>query len=156
MKANTSKNRLGDFQVDIENLFDQLFGGHVKNAAASAAATAAATVNGIFPRTDITESDSQYVLVMELPGVAATDVSIEMKEGCLDISGSKSVAQPGEGDRQLKQERRSGEFHRQFDFSTQVDSDKISADFKNGLLTIVLPKSEKSLPRKIEITTSEA
>jgi HSP20 family protein len=147
MKTNKSNNRLGDFQVDIENLFDHFFGDQIKTAS---------PVNGMQPRADIVESDSQFTLVMELPGVSADDVSIEMKEGRLDVAGTKSINDVNEGERRIKNERRAGEFHRAFEFPSQLDADKISAEFKHGLLTIVLPKSEKVLPRKIEIKTTES
>lgn len=150
MKANKTTNRLGDFQVDIETIFDHFFGDKVKASASSATCN-----RGLRPSADIIESDSQFTVVMELPGVAAEDVAIEMKEGRLEISGTKSIVEVNEGDRQLKRERRGGEFLRSFEFASQLDADKISAEFKNGLLTIVLPKSEKVLPRKIEIKSTD-
>ncbi len=143
MKASANCNRLGDFQVDIENLFDHFFGnaGPVANTDWT-------------PATNITESETGYAVVMELPGVSADDVSIEIKDNILDVHGTKTVAEPAEGQRRARSERRSGNFGRKFEFSTSVDADGISAEFRHGLLTIQLPKSEKVLPRKINIKSS--
>ena len=83
MKTSTNFNRLGDFQVDIENLFDHFFGNQQ---------TQSASPFKLVPPADVTEFETGYSLVMELPGVSADDVSIEMKENQLVISGSKTVA----------------------------------------------------------------
>ena len=145
MKTSTNFNRLGDFQVDIENLFDHFFGNQQ---------TQSASPFKLVPPANVTEFETGYSLVMELPGVSADDVSIEMKENQLVVSGSKTVAEAGEGERLARSERRGGEFVRKFEFPSQVDADAISAEFKDGLLSIKLPKSEKVLPRKIQIKTS--
>ena len=147
MKTTANFNRLGDFQVDIENLFDHFLGKPLGKQAGDSPFKQV-------PPADVIESETGYSLVMELPGVSAEDVSIEMKENQLEIRGNKVVADVGESDRLVKSERRGGEFVRRFEFSSQVDADAISAEFKDGLLTINLPKSEKVLPRKIQIKTS--
>lgn len=146
MKSSSTcnRNRLNEFPVDIENLFEHFFG----NANQP-------TSQRLVPPTNITESETRYTLMVELPGVAVDQVSIEMQDGQLEISGTKTVAETGDGQRFVKSERQAGEFRRQFDFASQVDADKISAQFTNGLLTIVLPKSEQVLPRKIQIQSIE-
>jgi len=143
MKTSSNCNRLGDFQVDIENLFDHFFGNQQPSPSLK-----------LIPPANVTESETGYSLVMELPGVSSESVSIEMKENRLEISGNKTVAEPAEGERLAKSELRGGEFRRKFDFASQIDADAITADFKDGLLIIDLPKSEKVLPRKIQIRTS--
>lgn len=143
MKTSSNCNRLGDFQVDIENLFDHFFGNQQPSSSTK-----------LVPPANVVESETGYSLVMELPGVSPESVSIEMKDNRLEIGGNKTVAKAAEGERVAKSERRGGEFRRQFEFATQIDADAITADFKDGLLTITLPKSEKVLPRKIEIRTS--
>lgn len=147
MKTSSNFNRLGDFQVDIENLVEHFFGNQ-------RTATTSASPFKLVPPANVTESETGYALVMELPGVSADDVSIEMKENRLVVSGAKTVAEAAEGERLSRSERRGGEFSRSFEFAAQVDADAISAEFKDGLLSIKLPKSEKVLPRKIQIKTS--
>ena len=143
MRSTANCNRLGDFQVDIENLFDHFFGNQQS-----------ASPLKLVPPANVIESETGYSLVMELPGVSASDVSIEMKENRLEVRGEKKIPETGESERLAKSERRGGDFVRKFEFASQIDADAISAEFKDGLLTISLPKSEKVLPRKIEIKTS--
>ena len=141
MKLNQINNRLGDFHIDIENLVDHFFGG--------------ATSGAWCPRASLSETENAYSLVLEMAGVAAEDVTIEMQDGKLEVSGEKKLEPEVEGVKLIRSERMTGEFRRAFDFDTQVDADQIKADFRNGLLTITLPKSAKVLPRKIEIRTAE-
>ncbi len=143
MKTSANCNRLGDFQVDIENLFDHFFGNQQPSASTKLA-----------PPANVIESETGYSLVMELPGVFPESVSIEMKENLLEISGNKKVAEIADGERLAKSERLGGEFRRRFEFASPIDADAITADFKDGLLTISLPKSDKVLPRKIQIRSS--
>lgn len=148
MNCNQSKNRIatpfGDFQVDVENLFEQFFGdGEVKPQ------------SRWLPRTNVSESDTAYHVSMELAGVKPADVNVEMHDGVLEISGTREKVTLPEGERALKVEQRSGEFRRKFEFSTLVDADRIEAAFENGVLSIELPKSEKVLPRKINIKVGE-
>ena len=148
MKTSKNYNRLGDFQVDIENLFDHFFGNQPQTASGSASPFK------LVPPANVVESETGYSLVMELPGVSADDVAIEMKENRLVVAGVKTVAQPDEGVRLSRSERRGGEFSRKFEFASLVDADAITAEFRDGLLMIELPKSEKVLARKIQIKTS--
>lgn len=138
---NRVDSRLGEFHVDIENLIDHFFGPTKEAEPASTWRPAAS----------LSESDQGYSLIMELAGFAPDDVTIEMQDGKLEVSGEKKVDVEVEGEKLLKSERPVGKFRRLFDFATQIDPDRIEAEFKNGLLTVKLPKSEKVLPRKIQI-----
>ncbi len=145
MKASKHTNtRMGDLHLDLENLMDHFFGN----------STVVRKTDWV-PRTDITESELGYSLIMELPGVAAADVNVETQDGRLEISGERRIDELPEGTQRLKSERRAGAFRRVFEFSTQVDPSRIEAEFKNGLLIIDLPKSEKVLPKKIQIKVAE-
>ena len=90
-------------------------------------------------------------MVVELPGIDPAEVSVEMQEGRLEISGEKKIAELAEGVNGVRDERLKGEFKRVFEFSKLIEPDEIKAEFKNGLLQIDLPKSAKVLPRKIDI-----
>lgn len=149
MKLN-QRNRVatpfGDIQIDMENLVEQLFGDRTK---------APQPTTGFNPLVEVTEKDSSYQVVVELAGVDPADVNVELEEDRLEISGEKKASQLEEGVASLKQERLVGTFKRVFEFTKQVEPDQIKAEFKNGLLTIVLPKSKKVLPRKIKIDVGE-
>lgn len=135
----------GDIQIDMENLVEQLFGDRAKKY------QAASSTSGFNPVVEVTEQDSSYQVVVELAGVNPADVNVEMEETRLEISGEKKAVQLEEGVTSLKQERLTGTFKRVFEFAKQVEPDQIKAEFKDGLLTILLPKSKKVLPRKIKI-----
>ena len=152
MKLN-QRNRVatpfGDIQIDMENLVEQLFGDRAKGSKGSPATT------GFNPLVEVTESDSSYQVVVELAGVNPADVNVELEEDRLEISGEKKAAELEDGVASLKQERLVGTFKRVFEFAKQVEPDQIKAEFKDGLLSIVLPKSKKVLPRKIKIDVGE-
>ena len=142
-------NSFGDLPADLETIVQHLFGG-----------TATSTTQfktercSWVPRANVLESDAGYNVQLELPGLSAEDFSVEIKEGVLEISGESKQAELAEGEKSLRRERTAGKFRRSFEFSTTVDADKISADFKHGVLTLNVPKSEKELPRKIEINVA--
>lgn len=148
MNCNQTKNRIatpfGDFQVDVENLFEQFFGEREVGPQGR-----------WLPRTNISESDTAYRVSIELAGVKPADVNVEMQDGVLEVSGKREKVALPEGMRALKVEQRTGEFRRKFEFPTLVDADRIEAAYENGVLSIELPKSEKVLPRKIKIKVSE-
>ena len=148
MNSNQTKNRIatpfGDFQVDVENLFEQFFGDRE-----------VAAQGRWLPSTNISESDTAYRVSVELAGVKPADVSVEMHDGVLEVSGQREKMELPEGVRALKVEQRTGEFRRKFEFPTLVDADRIEASYENGVLSIKLPKSEKVLPRKINIKVAE-
>ena len=143
----------GDFQVDVENLVDHLFGDRAEKCS-STCQTRDSANSGFSPAVSITESDQGYQLEMELPGVSHEDVEIEMIDSILSVAGEKKIDEPAEGVKKVRNERRAGTFSRKFEFSTSVDSDGIEASFDSGLLVVSVPKSEKVLPRKIEIKKS--
>ena len=148
MNCNQTKNRIatpfGDFQVDVENLFEQFFGEREVGPQGR-----------WLPRTNISESDTAYRVSIELAGVKPADVNVEMQDGVLEVSGKREKVALPEGMRALKVEQRTGAFRRKFEFPTLVDADRIAAAYENGVLSIELPKSEKVLPRKIKIKVSE-
>ena len=141
MKVANHTNRVAGFSGELDTLFNHLLGGQ----------SPAERTQSLRPTVTVTESETQYSLVLELPGVAPEDVSIEMTDGRLSIEGEKKSWELSEGESVVRSNRREGPFSLAYDFAASVDSEKITADFSDGLLTLVLPKSAKVLPRKIEI-----
>ncbi|MEM7454435.1 MAG: Hsp20/alpha crystallin family protein [Planctomycetota bacterium] len=142
---NLLDNRSGDLAVGLESIIDHFFGDEPNMTHSTCWA----------PRINIVESETSFVLTTELPGVLPEDVSLEMHEGSLTISGEKKLPETPQGSELVKSERRHGQFSRKFGFPVSIEADNISAEFKNGLLIVTLPKSAKDLPRKIEIGVSE-
>jgi HSP20 family protein len=102
------------------------------------------------PPSDIAETDKAYVLTAELPGVDPKNVDISFDDGIVTIKGSKDK-EMAEGESCYCAERYSGSFQRSFRIPGKVDKDKIDATFQHGVLKLTLPKSEESVPKKIEI-----
>lgn len=90
-------------------------------------------------------------MVMDLPGLSKKDIQITFDNGALQISGERSVT--ADENAQFHQiERRRGRFHRSLRFPREVQPEKVKASFEHGVLTIRMPKTEQSRPRKIEIS----
>lgn len=154
-----SKNRIftpfGDFYIDVENLFDQVMGN--TPFAGSADGKQGDAGNSAFrPAANVVESESAFTVALDLPGVDAADVTIELLDGELRVAGVRKVDDVAEGDRVIEDARLLGDFERTFRFDAQVDEDKIDASCLNGVLTIVVPKAAKPVARKIKIKTGSA
>ena len=104
------------------------------------------------PRFDIWENDDEMVLYGDLPGVMPDGLDVHFENPVLTIHGKVS---PRHNDiKFLHGEYGIGDFHRTFTIGEAIDTDKISAELKNGVLTVHLPKNEKVKPRRIEVTCS--
>jgi len=102
----------------------------------------------IAPPVDIFETDDAIVVVADLPGVKSEEVDIRVEDNILTIRGKADYSPPAailRGDFSLQG------YYRQFQLSDEVDQEKISAESKNGVLTIRLPKAEKSKPKQIKV-----
>lgn len=136
-----------------ENLFDELFnepfammtsqghnplyGKHAKN----------------LMKTDIRETESSYELDIDLPGFKKDEISIEVKDGCLNISAAKGLdkEQSDKDGKYIRQERYAGACSRSFYIGTEVDPASVSAKFENGILCISVPKASRQLPEKTTV-----
>ena len=101
------------------------------------------------PRFDIWENDDELILYGDLPGVMPEDLDVRFENPVLTIHGKVS---PRHQDiKFLHGEYGIGDFHRTFTIGEAIDTEKISAELKNGVVTVHLPKSEKVKPRRIEV-----
>jgi len=105
------------------------------------------------PAVDIFETDREITLLADMPGAAADDIAIDLNEGVLTISGEVKPFEKAKEEDVLV-EFEIGKYYRQFSLSEVIDQNKISANFSDGVLRLVLPKAEKALPRKIAVTAS--
>jgi HSP20 family protein len=105
-------------------------------------------VTGFTPTLDVRETEDDYVVMVDVPGVKSEDVSIEVSEQVLTISGSRVPVETG--DAQLV-ERPYGSFVRNLTLPKGVDSEQIKADYSNGVLTLHIPKPAEIKPKKIAI-----
>ena len=103
------------------------------------------------PKADVLEGEKEFRLVMELPGVALKELDISVENQTLSVKANRELEVP-EGFEMVRQERQvKSDFHRTFNLGNAVDAAEIEAAFDNGILTLTLPKSQQSLPRKIEV-----
>jgi len=96
------------------------------------------------PQVDVHETDAAYTIEAELAGMSDKDVELVVKEDVLTLKGEKKEEKKEEKKDYLRTERSYGSFERSFVLPDGVDRDKIAATFKNGVLTITLPKTEKA------------
>ncbi len=103
------------------------------------------------PSVDISEESDKLVMTVELPGVDKKDVKISLHENVLTIEGQKTRQTEEQKDKYYRCERSYGKFSRSFTLPTKVVADKIEANYKDGILSITLPKVEEAQPRQIQI-----
>jgi HSP20 family protein len=111
------------------------------------------------PRVDVKEGKGAYTLQMDLPGRTEKDINIELDHNVLTISSVHEATKEEKGGEKNEQkwllrERRYSEFSRRFSLPDDVDGTKLSASFKNGVLTIDMPRKELAAPQRIAITAA--
>jgi len=102
------------------------------------------------PNTDIFETDQALSLVVEMPGVDKSKVDVSVEDGVLTIEGRLDFSKY-EGMQPVYTEYNIGHYRRSFALSNRVDQGRISAEMKDGVLTLVLPKPEETKPRRISV-----
>jgi HSP20 family protein len=104
-----------------------------------------------FPAMDMVENDREFLLFAEMPGVKKGDVNIKVEDGMLHISGERRPYEIPENAGVLLNEMRVKDFHRALRLPEEANVEAISAELENGVLRVVIPKREETLPRMIEI-----
>jgi HSP20 family protein len=106
------------------------------------------------PLVDISEDDQQYLIKAELPEVKREDVKVTAEEGTLTIMGERKFEKEEKGRKYHRVERSYGSFLRNFSIPDDASPAKVTAEFKDGVLTVHLGKTEKTKPQQIEIAVS--
>lgn len=109
------------------------------------------TVSEWMPVVDITEDDKEFLIKAELPEVRKEDVKVTVENGVLTLSGERKFEKEEKGRRYHRIERAYGNFARSFTLPDEADPTKVKAEFKDGVLSVHLAKSEKARPRSIEV-----
>jgi HSP20 family protein len=110
----------------------------------------ATTGTGAIPPINVFQQGDNLVAILELPGVAKSDLEIQAKDSSIRVSGKKSIAYP-EGVSLHRRERRSGMFDRTLTMPMQINPDGIKAEFSDGVLVLFIPRAESDKPRSIAI-----
>jgi HSP20 family protein len=108
------------------------------------------TAQGPFPPINVFQQGEDILAIIELPGVEKNALQIQAKENTIRISGRKAVSYP-DGVSVHRRERSFGEFDRTLSIPVQIDPDGIKAEYRDGILALYLPRSERDKPRTIKI-----
>jgi len=106
------------------------------------------------PLTDVVENDHEYLLKMDLPGINKDDVKISVVDRKLSISGERKTIDEKKDAKFHRIERTYGKFYRTYSLPDEADFEKIEASFREGELTITIPKAEEKKPKEISIKLS--
>jgi len=104
-----------------------------------------------YPAANVKEGDSKYMVEVEMPGIDKEDLVVRIKGKYLLIKGEKKEENREKGESYLMVERSQGSFRRTFRFASELNTKKASAEFKNGILTVTLPKTKKEKPKEVNI-----
>jgi len=128
-----------DLEQSVDGLFRQFLGSELLPFSAE------------YPAVDVRDSGKEFELLCELPGLAKDELKISVHDGVLTISGERAAADLPEKVRWIRKEIPRGSFSRSVKLPREVDASGVSAELHDGILRIVLPKSETSLPREIAV-----
>ena len=143
VKWRPRESSLFDIRNEISRMFDSFFLDFPWRSEAEAGSWA--------PRVDIAETNGELVVAAELPGLTRSDVSIRIENNVLTLKGEKKQEEEKKGTNYHRIERSYGAFNRSFSLPSTVDTNKVKAAFKDGVLTITLPKTEEAKGKEIPI-----
>jgi HSP20 family protein len=135
---------LSGLQEQVNRLFETGFRGRSDESALTTWA----------PSVDIYETENELVLKADLPEVAEKDIDIHVENNMLTVRGERKFEQKVKEENYLRIERTYGSFSRSFSLPNTVDTDAIKAEYKNGVLTVSMPKRAESKPKQVKISTS--
>jgi HSP20 family protein len=107
---------------------------------------------GWSPALDLYQNNDNVIAVVELPGMRKEDIEISLHNGTLTISGERKRENSSGGDKAERTERYIGRFRRSIALPTRVDAGKVSATYRDGILTVTLPKAEEVKPKQIRVS----
>ena len=106
------------------------------------------------PALDVHEDKDQYTVSLELPGLKREDISVQIEDGDLVISGERKSETVSENTEVHRQERFYGKFTRTISLAADVKADQVKAAYKDGILTVSLPKAEEAKPKQIDVSVN--
>ena len=134
--------RLSNLRDELDSLFELPFLSNFANQTQ--------LFSGWTPALDLYQSNDNVVAVVELPGMRKEDIEISLHEGTLTISGERKN-ETGDNGNSERSERYVGKFRRSITLPSRVDASKVNATYKDGILTVTLPKAEEAKPRQIQV-----
>ena len=110
--------------------------------------------SGWSPLLDVYDDKDSFVVTCELPGMKKEEIDVSLHDGVLTISGERRHERPAQEGQSFRSERYFGKFQRSITLPALVDSTKVKATYKDGILHLTLPKSEEAKPKHIEVSVS--
>ena len=108
--------------------------------------------SGWSPALDLYQDNDNLVAFVELPGMRKEDIEISLHDGTLTIAGERKSSSPKNGDKPERTERYVGSFRRSISLPARVDANKVNATYRDGILTVTMPKAEEAKPKRIAVT----
>jgi HSP20 family protein len=133
--------RIFNLREDFDDIVRDFFTGF-SNISAS---------RGVYPLLDIKEDKENFIIDIEVPGVDKNDLKISLKKGNLVVQGEKKEEKKKEEESYLRVERSYGNFMRSVNLPVEVNQSKITAQYNNGVLKIILPKTQKENAKEVEV-----
>src|SRR4026208_1293091 len=116
----------------------------------SSSARAGQLFTGWWPALDLYQSNDNVIAVVELPGMRKEDIEISLHDGTLTISGERKRESSSNGEKAERTERHIGTFRRSIALPNRVDANKVGATYRDGTLTVTLPKAEEVKPKQVQ------
>jgi HSP20 family protein len=110
--------------------------------------------SGWSPALDVSDDKDNLVVKVELPGLKRDEINLSLHDGVLTISGERKRESEKEEGESFRSERYFGKFQRSVTLPTAVDANKVNASYKDGVLTVELPKAEEAKPKQIAVSVS--
>jgi HSP20 family protein len=134
--------RLSNLRDELDTLFEMPFWSNFGRQSQ--------LFSGWSPALDLYQSNDNVIARVELPGMRKEDIEISLHDGMLTINGERQ-GETSEGDKAERTERYVGKFRRSISLPTQVDANKVTANYRDGILTVTLPKAEEAKPKQIKV-----
>jgi HSP20 family protein len=135
---------ISSFEEQVNRIFENSFAGKGGNSALASWA----------PAVDIYETENELVIKADLPEVNEKDLDVRVENNMLTIRGERKFEQKVKEDNYLRVERAYGTFTRSFNLPTTVSTESIKAEYKNGVLTVEMPKRAESKPRQVKVSVT--
>src|SRR5881392_2497597 len=138
-------NRLSNLRDELDTFFEMPFWSNFGRQSQ--------LFSGWSPALDLYQNNDNVIVRVELPGMRKEDIEISLQDGMLTIGGERKseTGDNGAGEKAARTERFTGKFRRSITLPTRVDSNKVNATYKDGLLTVTLPKAEEAKPKQIQV-----
>ncbi len=141
----TPKRNMFNIFDDVEQMMHQAFSHSLENGSSRLSYS---------PLMNVSETVSDYLIMMDLPGVEKKDVNINLSNGILTVSGERKTSEKGDNNNHIWHETAYGTFSRSFELTSDIVEEKIKAKFNNGVLNISIPKAKEIKPAVKKIAVS--